>query len=1041
MKLPSYAVDRPVTTFMVVLMVIILGVVSLGRLTIDLFPNMTFPAAVVITTYEGVGPKEIESLVTRPIEEALGTVQNVKNITSSSQMGVSMVVAEFNWGTDMDFASLQMREKVDLYKRMFPSGVDSPMIFKFDPAMMPIMYFGISGDMDQAGLKAFAEDVVKNRLERLEGVASVELSGGLVREIQIVVDHEKLKGYNLSLNQVIQALQAENLNLPGGKVDDGKKELVVRTVGEFTDIDEIKDIVINTSQGISVPLRDIADVRDTFKDVETFARMNGKPSVGISVQKQTDHNTVRVANRINEELKRIQAEHPEVQVYTVFDQSDFIKKVINSLVQNGIMGAFLAVLILLIFLRNFRTTLIISTAIPISVIATFILIHFAGLTLNIMSLGGLALGIGMLVDNSIVVLENIFRFRQEGYSRIDAAKAAAEEVGTAVIASTLTTAAVFLPIVYVEGLASVLFKEMALTVSFSLFASLIVSLTLIPVMSSKILKVSGADEMVKRGIMNRVFILWQNFFDGLTQKYAQLLRWSIRHRKLVLVAAAGAFVLSFAFVPFIGMEFIPKMDEGTFNIEVEMPTGTRLLETDEVFREIEDYLAGIPEVESIFVSGGMTEGMNFSSGSEVGVARVKLVPRAERKRSTNEIIEQVRQRLREIPDVEIKVQAQDSMTGGFGSGAPISIEIKGDDLNRLREIAEEVAYEVSKVEGTREVESSIREGKPEVQVKVNRQKAASLGLSAYQVASTVEAAVQGKVATRYKISGDEIDIRVRLDRDSASTLSDLKQVTITSPAGFQLPLEDVADLVIEEGPRVINRKNQVRLATVTSQIAGRDLGSITRDIQAGLRNLAVPEGYQIEFGGENKEMVEAFMNLLLALVLAVLLVYMILASQFESLLHPFTIMFSVPLAFIGVSLGLFITGRTLNVPSFIGIIMLSGIVVNNAIVLVDYINTLRRRGMDRDEAILKAGPIRLRPILMTALTTILAMFPLALGLGEGAEVRAPMATVVIGGLTFSTLLTLVIVPVIYTVFDDVGKRILPFLRRRLSRKEPRKEGV
>jgi HAE1 family hydrophobic/amphiphilic exporter-1 len=1041
MRLPSYAVDRPITTFMVVLMVIILGVVSLGRLTIDLFPNMTFPAAVVVTTYEGVGPQEIEALVTRPIEEALSTVQNVKDITSSSQMGVSMVVARFNWGTDMDFATLQMREKVDLYKRMFPSGVDSPMIFKFDPAMMPIMYFGISADMDQAGLKAFVEDVVKNRLERLEGVASVELSGGLVREIQVVVDHKRLKGYDLSLDQIIQALKAENLNLPGGKVEDGTKELIVRTVGEFADIEEIRNIIINTPRGFSIPLRDIADVEDTFKDVETFARMNGKPCIGISVQKQTDHNTVRVADRINRELSRIQAEYPFVQVYAVYDQSDFIKKVINSLVQNGVIGAGLAVLILLIFLRNLRTTLIISTAIPISVIATFILIHFAGLTLNIMSLGGLALGIGMLVDNSIVVLENIFRFRQEGYSRIDAAKAAAEEVGTAVVASTLTTAAVFLPIVYVEGLASVLFKELALTVSFSLFASLAVSLTLIPVMSSKILKVSGQNGIERKGIMTRVFVLWQGFYEGIAQKYVYLLRWALRHRKLVIFVAGAVFILSLVFVPFIGMEFIPKMDEGSFSIEIEMPTGTKLSKTDEVFRTVEDYLMGIPEMQSLYVSGGVTQGINFSSGSEVGTAMAALRPKAERDRSTNEIIEEVRQHLSLLPDAKVKVTAQDSLTRGMGSGAPLSIEIKGDDLNRLKEIAEEIAYEVSKVEGTREVESSITEGKPEIQVEVNRQKAASLGLNAYHIASAVETAVQGRVATRYRVSGSEIDVRVRLDKDAASTISDLRQITVTSPAGFQVPLEDVADLIVEEGPRAIRRKNQVRTATVTSQIAGRDLGSIVKDIQARLGNLVIPEGYEIEFGGENREMIEAFSNLALALVLAVLLVYMILASQFESLLHPFTIMFSVPLAFVGVSLALFVTRRTLNVVSFIGIIMLSGIVVNNAIVLVDYINTLRKRGMDRNEAILKAGPIRLRPILMTTLTTVLAMFPLALGLGEGAEVRTPLATVVIGGLMFSTLLTLVVVPVIYTVFDDLGKRILPLLRRRISSKEQRKEGV
>lgn len=1043
MKLPSIAVDRPITTLMIVLIVIVLGVVSLGRLNVDLLPNMTFPAAVVVTSYEGVGPQEIESLVTRPVEEALGTVQNVKSITSLSQQGMSLVIAEFNWGTDMDFATLNMREKIDLFKRVFPDGVDSPMIFKFDPAMMPIIFFGISGDMDQAEIRAFSDDVIRSRLERIEGVASLETSGGLVREIQIVVHPERLKGYNMSIAQVAQALQLENLNLPGGKVYEGRKEFIIRTIGEFKDIEDIKNIVINTPMGASVLLRDIADVKDTYKDVESFALMDGKPCIGISVQKQTDYNTVKVSEKVNKELEKIKEEYPEIEFYSIFDQADFIKFSIKNLLQNGLVGAALAVLILYIFLRSVTPTLIISVAIPISVIATFILVYFADLTLNMVSLGGLALGLGMLVDNSIVVLENIYRFRQDGYTGIDASKLAAEEVGTAIFASTLTTVAVFLPIVYVQGLASVVFKELALTVSFSLLASLIVSLTLVPVMCSKFLKVAKEENSLdEKRFLTKLSLSWQRFFERIEEKYFSLLKWALRHRKIVVIVAACVFVLVIVIMPFIGMEFLPDTDEGRFTINLKLPAGTRMEETYNVLSLIEQRLEDIPEVEQIFMTGGSSEGgVSLSSGPEAGSMWVQLVPMSERSRATDKIVEDARERLKDIPDADIKVGSQGIMSFAMAGSAPISIEIKGDDLDRLKEISNLIAEEVSKVEGTREVDTSMSEERPEVQIRVDKQKTASYGLSTAQVATAVEAGVKGKLATMYRVGGKEINVRVRLDKEQVSTIDDISNITIISPMGFQVPLDEVAEISVEKGPMSIIRKNQGRVVTVTSQIAGRDLGNVTKDIKARLKNIVMPEGYYLEFGGERKEMVDAFQSLFLALILGVILVYMIMAAQFESLLHPFVIMFSVPLAFTGAFFALLVMRRTLNVASFIGIIMLTGIVVNNAIILVDYINVLREKGLDREDAILKAGPTRLRPILMTTLTTVLGMLPLAIGKGEGHELSAPMATAVIGGLMLSTLLTLVVVPVFYTIFDGFSFKDLPFFKRGSGKTGMRKEGV
>ena len=1042
MKLSRIAVNRPITTLMIVLIVIVLGVVSLGRLNIDLLPDMAFPAAVVVTSYEGVGPQEIESLVTRPVEEALGTVENVESITSLSQQGMSLVIAEFDWGTDMDFATLDIREKIDLFKGFFPDGVDNPMIFKFDPAIMPIMSFAVSGDMDQAAIRAFAEDAVKNRLERIEGVASVEISGGLIREIQIILHPEQLEGYNLSIAQVAQALQLENLNLPGGKVYEGKQELIVRTIGEFNDIDDIKDIVINTPTGGSVLLRDIADIEDTFEDVGSFAYMDGKPCVGVTVQKQTDINTVRVTEKVNQELEKIKEEHPEMGVYSVFDQARFIKFSINNLIQNGLVGGALAILILYVFLRSLMPTFIISVAIPISVIATFILVYFANLTLNMVSLGGLALGLGMLVDNSIVVLENIHRFMQNGYERLEASQLAAEEVGTAILASTLTTMAVFLPIVYVKGLASVIFKELGLTVSFSLLASLIVSLTLVPVMCSKFLKVTKIKENNnEKRFWTKVSLSWQRFFEKIEQRYSTLLEWSLNNRKIIVIGAICAFLLVIVIIPFVGMEFLPDIDEGRLTVNLKLPAGTRLEETHKMLTVIEQHLWDIPEVEQVYMSGGSSEGgISMSSGTENGSIWVQLKTKSFGGRSTDKIAEDARERLRDIPGADIKVESQSLLSFAAGS-TPISIEIKGDDLERLKEISNLVAEEVAQVEGAREVDTSMSEERPEVQISVNKQKAASYGLSTAQVASTIDAGVEGTIATRYRVGGDEINIRVRLDKEMVSTTKDLGNITILSPMGFQVPLDEIAEISIENGPMAVTRKDQSRVVTVTSQIAGRDLGNVTRDIQTRLKNIVMPEGYYMEFGGERKEMIDAFQSLVMALILGVLLVYMIMASQFESLLHPFIIMFAVPLAFTGAFFALFVMRRTLNVASFIGIIMLTGIVVNNAIILVDYINVLRRSGLSRREAILKAGPTRLRPILMTTLTTVLGMLPLAIGVGEGHELSTPMATAVIGGLTFSTLLTLIVVPVFYTIFDGFDFKNIPFFGRRSNKTEIREEGV
>jgi len=1031
MKISGLAIRRPVTTAMCVLIVILLGVISFGNLGLDLLPNIDFPMAIVSVNYPGAGPMEVESLVTKPLESVLGTVANIKSVQSVSGEGSATVMVEFASGTDMDFAALDMREKVDMVKGALPEGTGSPMILKMDPNMIPIVEMAISNDGDLADLKTMVDDNVVPRIERLEGVAVVDIYGGREREIKVEVYPERLQGYGLSLAHIVQALRSENLNLPGGSVDDGNKRYILRTTGEFQSIEEISEIPIALPTGGVIMLKDIADIKDTFKEATTSMTTGGKAAIDLSVRKESTANSVQVARRINAELERIKNDYPDIEIKTIVDTSVFIQQTINNVARLAILGGLLAVTVLYLFLRNFRTTLIIGVAIPISIIATFTLIYFNGLTLNMISLGGLALGVGMLVDNSIVVLENIFRYRQEGFGRIDAADRGSDEISMAVVASTLTTVAVFAPVVFVGGIAAEIFREMALTVSFALLASLVVALTLVPMLSSKYLRVSGNGEKKPRvKYVSRALDGWNKGFAKLDGIYRKVLAWALGHRKTAITGLVVLFVVSLVSVALVGAEFFPSMDQGYITVNVRLPRGTVLEETERTAYRVEDMVAAVPEMEDVFVVIGSGGGMGSQVNTSSAIIYGKLVDLSERNRSTFEVADDLRHQVADIAGAEINV---DSMAmGGFaaGGGSPVNIRIKGDDLAELSRIAEDIKGVVQDVEGTRETASSVDEGKPEARVAVDRNRASLYGLNVSAIASAVQGSVDGQVATRYRVGGEEIDIRAALREESAGSLHNLGNIIITSPAGFQVPLEEVADVTVGEGPSSINRVDQVRVVSVSSGIFGRDLSSVMRDIQAGIRQYPLPEGYVIEYGGENQEMVEAFSSLGKALILAIVLVYMIMASQFESLVYPFIIMFSVPFALTGAVGGLVLTGRSLSVPAFLGIIMLSGIVVNNAIVLVDYINTLRSRGSERNEAILKAGPVRLRPILMTSMTTMLGLTPMALGLGEGAEVQAPLATAVIGGLLFSTVLTLVVIPVMYTLVDDLGSR----MRGKFSRK-------
>lgn len=1014
MNLPSFSIKRPVTTLMIFLLVLVLGVVSITRLNIDLMPEMTFPVASVMTSYEGVGPQEIENLVTKPLEGVLGTVANIEGITTLSSSGSSIAILEFNWGTDMDFALLDVREKIDMIKGYFPEGVESPLVFKFDSSMMPIISLTVSGDSDLVTLKKVADEEIKPALERLSGIASVDVSGGLVSLIKVEVDPIKLHAYGLTLQNITQILQAENLNLPGGTVQSGNLELMVRTTGEFERIEQIENLNITSARGAMVKLKEVASVSQTYDEISNFVLLNGQPAVGISIQKETDANTVNTANRVLRELEKLKGDLPTgINVDIVMNQADFIQLSIDELKNNALLGGLLAVAILFIFLRNLASTLIIGVAIPISIVTTFVLMYFAKLELNMMTLGGLALGVGMLVDNAIVVLENIFRYRNQGLDLREAAVEGSSEVGMAIVASTLTTVVVFLPVVFMGGMTAQIFKELALTVTFSLLASLFVAQTLVPMLSSKFLYIKAKQQ--KQLVVEEVKPVRKDRLGW----YKNWLAWSLQHRKTLIFFAFFLLLFSFFMVFRLGAEFIPSMDQGMISLGIQMPKGTVLQETEQVVRKVETVILELPEVKMVATTVGSGGVMSLSSASgDQASLTIQLVDKGQRTRSAEQVAEWIRSQIGGLPGVEIKVQAA-SMS--FSGGKPISIKLKGADFTQLEMISADLVNLIKGVEGTREVESSLDEGRPELQVRIDREQASTLGLNAYSIASHLRTAIAGSTATTFKVNGEEYDVVVSLQKNEKG-IPGIKQLMIPTPFGSQVPLSEVAQLHVVAGPVVITREDQERVVTISAALSERDLNSATMEINGKIEAYPLPSGYRISIGGEAEEMFTAFRDLLLALLLAVIFVYMIMAAQFESLLQPLIIMFTVPLGFIGVVWALAISGTRVSVPALLGIIMLAGIVVNNGIVLVDYTNILRKKGYRTEEALLLAGPTRFRPIMMTALTTILGLLPMALGVGDGAEMQAPMAIGVIGGLVVATMLTLIVVPVFYLSFDLIGQK-------------------
>ncbi|MBN1998274.1 efflux RND transporter permease subunit [candidate division KSB1 bacterium] len=1023
MNIASGPIHRPVLTTVVFLIIIILGIVSFSRLSIDLMPEVTYPTISVVTQYGNVGPQEMEELITRPIEEALAAVQGVEEITSSSTEGQSVVRVSFIWGTDLDVAANDIRDRVDRIMGRLPEDIERPTIRKFDLSAFPIMFIGVTSTMNPLELRELVEDQVKYRLERVPGVAAVNVYGGLNREIHIELYAAQLKALGLSTDAIISALQNENRNIPSGLYEKGNFEILIRTQGEFRSVDEIRNTVITIRQGTPIKIKDVAKVIDSWEEIRSLYRMNGKPGLRISINKQSGANTVKVAEATLQEIKRINQDIPQIQVTPQFDTSVYIKQSINNVGRSTMLGGLLAILILFLFLRNFSSTLIIATAVPISIIATFGMIYFGGFTLNIITFGGLALGIGMLVDSSIVVLENTYRHREDGRSARDSALVGSSEVVSAIVASTLTTLVVFFPVVFIRGMSGIMFQQMAYVVVFSLLCSLIVALTLVPMLSSRFLHYQPAKHTKGESRLHKLYAASEATFLQVERTYATLLRWALNKKKIVILIVVGLFIGSVLLIPLVGVELMPQADEGEVRIDLETAVGSRLEVVDEVTTVVESIVKQqVPEMVNMMsrVGGGGWRG----SGGHSAEVRINLVPKKDRKRSSEQVANDLRRVLGKIPGVIVRTRAGQGLfllRMGTSQSDQISVEIRGYDLEIAPALARQVDQIVKNVPGITDTRISREEGSPEQIIRVDRQKAADLGLNISRIGDALQTAVGGTYASYYREGGKEYRIQVRLSEEDRKNLADLLDLTIVNNRGVPVVLRNVVTSEPLEGPVRLERKDQERIITVEANFTGRDMGSVISDIRKQLRKLPMPKDFSILFGGDYEEQQKAFRELLLGLALAILLVYLVMAGQFESFRDPFIVLFSIPMAVIGVVLTMILTDTTFSMQAFIGCIMLTGIVVNNAILLVDYTNQLRfKHGMPMMEAITTSGSRRLRPILMTTLTTVLGLFPLSLGLGEGGEAQAPLARVVIGGLLSSTIVTLILIPVVYSIFEQKG---------------------
>ena len=1067
MKLVDTAVARPVTMWMFTLGIMLFGLVAMGRLAVNLLPDLSYPTLTIRTEYAGAAPAEVEQLVSKPIEEAVGIVKGIRKVHSVSRAGRSDVIMEFEWGSDMDLAGLEVREKIDVL--YLPLDVKKPLLLRFNPNLDPVVRLALSRDEKKdltpaqlVSLRTFAEEDLRRRLESLAGVAAVRPDGGLTQEIQILIDNEKLSQLKLDISVINQRLKEQNINQAGGRLETGSNDYLVRTINQFANLDQIRNLYIAKVGESQIRLSDIAEIRDSFVDRQSITYVHGKEAIEIAIYKEGDANTVQVAKTVTAKLADLQKNLPAgYQLTLVYDQSTFIKQAIDEVKSAAVEGGILAMIVLYLFLRNVWTTLVISISIPLSVIATFNLMYAQDISLNIMSLGGIALAIGMLVDNAIVVLENIARYKEQGMAPMDAAKKGASEVAMAITASTLTTVAVFFPLVFVEGVAGQLFKDQALTVTYALLASLLVALTLIPAMAARERTGSAAVqaatvEVTKFSIKPSRWYLWplvpfhllylavrfvflglftlftilfravakglsfifnpllnivQTFLRALESGYRAVLTAALKAKAVVLAATVGLTALIYSLIPSLGFDVIPSMSQGEFYVEVQLPVGSAIERTDKVLKQLAEVASLQPEIDRSYAQAGTGQQMTVDpnvGGSHWGRLNIILKDSAT-KADEERLIQLFRDAVSGMPDLSAKIDRPEL----FSFSTPLEIELSGHDLKSLKATSDQLAKALAANDRFTDIKSSLRSGQPEITLHFHHDRLSQLGLTAADVSKRMANYIGGEVAGQYSINDRKVDIRVRLAENFRNSEQQLSQIIINPNSEKPLPLSAVADIRREVGPSEITRIGQQRVALVSANLAYGDLEQATAAAKAVLAQLTLPYGVGATIVGQSEEMERSFNSLMMALLLAVFLVYLVMASQFENLLQPLLILFTVPLAGAGAVLGLWLTGTRVSVIVFIGLIMLAGIVVNNAIVLIDRINQLRAEGMVLNDAIVQAGATRLRPVLMTTLTTVLGLLPMVLGSSDGAEIRAPMAITVIGGLSLSTLLTLVFIPVLY----------------------------
>jgi len=1088
MKITQIATRRPVTTFMFFIAIILLGIVSLRELSVDLLPNISYPRLSVVTKYSGVAPEEIETLITADIEAAVSRIPGLRRVESVSKEGVSYMTLEFAWGTDMDFAMLHTREKLDSVRDDLPEEAEEPTIIPLDPQSKPILILSVSGDRSLLELKEFSEELIKPRLEQIEGIGSAEIAGGVEREIHVDVNPDYLALYDLTIEEISRRIDAFNSNLEGGTIRKGRFKYSLRVVGEFEALSEIGEISLKTttSRGV-IKLKDVATIKDSIKEREGITRLNGNESVGLLVRKESGANTVKVSQTANAVLEEIRKENPGIDILVVSEQAKYIESAISSVLNAIIIGGILAFLVLFVFLQDIKTPVIIAIVIPISIIATFNLLFFRDITLNIMSLGGLALGVGMLVDNSIVVSESIFRHASQGKTLSDAAVVGTKEVGMAVTASTLTTISVFLPVIYVHGVAGQLFKDQALTVTFALISSLVVSLTLLPTLASRQIKPSDSDSAEKireqkdppskphkrsvlhflllplmglrwllyniprgvaialnfvlsfvaqlvllilhylalpfRPVIKALFRGYNALYQRFEKRYHRVLIWALDNKVTVVAGSFIFLLITVLAATQIPRELMPKPESSAFEVHLKTPVDYSLEQTGEVVSALEVWLEDQTSVNAFFSQIGIVSGME-ALNPDVSLNSAKLYVEAKNSSRIEALIDALREQMRGFPGLSFSILKEQSTLTEFlaFTTAEIGLKVKGEDLNRLALLSAQLVEGLNSIPGITDISTNLAEGKPEFLIKIKKAALEKYDISPGTIGSFLVDAVRGQIATQFKELDKKYDVRVRMEEETRENIESILDEQI-SHKGILIPLRELVSYDIARGPREIRRENQQREVLVTANLKGQKISQVVPAINERIADLDIPQGYRVVFSGEQEEMTKSFQSLVFAFSLAVLLVYMIMAAQFESLKHPFLILFTLPMGLTGAVWALLITGQTLNVISIIGMVVLGGIVVNDAIVKIDYTNQLRRKGLLVREAIMEASKVRLRPILMTTVTTTLGLFPMSLGLGRGSELQQPLAISVIGGLLLATFLTLILIPLAYEAAEK--KKISP----------------